>query len=240
METSTLLRQLGEVRAPFELGAYFVAEPLLRQLKAGDGHPVLVLPGFTASDRSTEPLRRTIRSLGYWTYGWQLGANLGPSEYVVSGLKARLEHIWTIHRRPISLVGWSLGGIYARQLARLRPVVVRQVITLGSPFRVDGDALANALPVPSTAIYSRTDGIVRWQTCIDRVSERHENIEVHGSHTGLGFNPAVIYAVADRLALPIGQWNPFRAPITMRMMYPTPSTGGARQGAPAQGGGIRG
>ena len=148
------------------------------------------------------------------------------------------------------MIGWSLGGIYARMLARLAPTQVRQVITLGSPFRmVEGDrsnadrlwkALEHRFPpsrmeslivdedrkpplgVPSTAIYSRTDGVVKWYTCIERAGDLRENIEVRGSHSGLGWNPAVLVAISDRLAQPEGTWRPFRPPFASAHLYPKP------------------
>jgi pimeloyl-ACP methyl ester carboxylesterase len=245
------LRRLGESRAVFELYAFMAASPMLRLAGRGDRHPVLVLPGFTASDRSTEPLRWVLRSQGYWTHGWRLGTNLGPTERVVDGLYRRLEQLHRRHGQRISLVGWSLGGIYARELARRYPDEVRQVITLGSPFRmtlrdrsaaspivdrlsdrfnaeVMGFALAEPdkppLPVPSTAVYTRDDGVVRWHTCIDTESERSENIRVRGSHSGLGWNPAAVYAVSDRLAQPAERWRRFRAPLALRHLYPPSSS----------------
>lgn len=250
-----------ESRVAFEFGAFAAAAPWLRVVGRGDQHPVLVLPGFTAGDDSTIPLRWVLRSQGYWTHGWGLGRNLGPTDFVIDGLHRRLLQIHERNERRISIVGWSLGGIYARELARAHPDAVRQVITLGSPFRMmrsdrstvsvlvdelsdrfreDVLHLAFAedekppLPVPSTAIYTRTDGVVRWHTCIDAESPEHENIEVRGSHSGLGFNPAVIFAISDRLAQPEGDWRRFSAPLAMRHLYPRPaswSTAIAREAA---------
>lgn len=238
---------LLESRAAFELGAFFAASPMLRMLGRGDSHPVLVLPGFTGNDRSTMPLRWWLRSQGYWSHGWQLGANIGPSERIVHGMRDRLDQLTSRHDRKVTLVGWSLGGIYARLLAREAPEQVRQVITLGSPFRMqDGDASAvndlweqlqhlhsdefklltrneqdrGPVPVPTTAIYTRTDGVVRWNMCIEAKTETSESIEVYGSHSGLGHNPTVIVAVADRLAQPEDDWKPFKTPKTLAGMYP--------------------
>lgn len=128
-----------EGRALGELGALQLAAPLLRRLPKGDGHPVLVLPGFTAGDPSTAPIRSILRRLGYRTYGWHLGRNLGPTPEVIDGLFERLSAAFERDGRPVSLIGWSLGGIYARELARASSDRVRQVITLGSPFRMDSD-----------------------------------------------------------------------------------------------------
>ena len=247
---SALLR-LAEGRAFFEFGAFAAAAPWLRIIGRGDRHPVLVLPGFTASDRSTVALRSTLTSQGYWTHGWRLGQNVGPTDRVLHGIRDRLHQLHTRHGRRVSVIGWSLGGIYARELARINPDAVRQVITLGSPFRMtlndrsaatalfdkmrdaygfhlESLAVSEAdrppLPVPSTAIYTRTDGIVRWHTCIDAVTDRHENIEVRGSHSGLGWNTAAVLAISDRLAQPEGTWKPFRPPRPLALWYPTPAS----------------
>jgi pimeloyl-ACP methyl ester carboxylesterase len=241
---------LLESRAIFELGATVAASPLLRVIGRGDRHPVLILPGFLAGDPSTAPLRSVLRSQGYWAHGWQLGRNLGPTPDVIDGLFERLQSLHARHGRPVSLVGWSLGGIYARRLARRCPEMVRQVITLGSPFRIAESGGRSAVSglyerlrpthavgleqvvagdsevppeIPVTAIYTRTDGIVRWWQCIESVGERRENIEVRGSHSGLGFNPAVIYAVSDRLAQPVDRWRPFRRPPGSRSLFPDPA-----------------
>lgn len=243
------LLQALESRAMFELGAFMAAAPWLRLAGRGDRHPVLVLPGFTAGDWSTEPLRTILVANGYWTHGWRLGANLGPTPRVLEGIRDRLHQLYDQHDRKVSLVGWSLGGIYARELAREHPEEVRQVITLGSPFRMlrsdrsaaswlferVSDRFANdvlrmtthehekpPLPVPSTAIYSRTDGVVRWHTCIDTEDDTHQNVEVHGSHSGLGWNPAAVTVVLDRLAQPEGHWQRFTPPLALRGLFPRP------------------
>jgi len=235
-------------RAVGELGAMAAALPLLRRAPKGDGHPVLVLPGFTADDRSTRPLRWFLRDRGYAVHGWRLGRNLGPTDRVIDGLGERMRRLSEGHGgRTISLVGWSLGGIYAREIARTAPDAVRVVITLGSPFRLAGergpgggertttaantgplyDALRpihsdrasgpglpeaerEAVPVPVTNIYTRSDGVAPWRSCVDERGGGRENIEVLGSHSGLGHNPAVLLIVADRLAPAEGSWQPFR------------------------------
>ena len=243
------LLRLLESRAVFELGAVAAASPWLRLIGRGDNHPVLILPGFLADDPSTAPLRSILRSQGYWVHGWNLGRNLGPTAQVVDGLIERLHDLHDHHDRPVSLVGWSLGGIYARRLARKYPELVRQVITLGSPFRITSgqrsavsglfDRLSDRhvpmvddvlpgfdsgpLEVPATAIYTRTDGVVRWWQCIESVGPERENIEVRGSHSGLGFNPAVVYAISDRLAQRPGEWRPFRPPPGASHFFPHPA-----------------
>jgi pimeloyl-ACP methyl ester carboxylesterase len=241
-----LLGVVEQQRAMAELAGYVVSLPVLRRMPRGDGHPVLVLPGFLASDRSTVALRSALRSCGHAVHEWGLGRNLGPRAGVSEGLVDRLDGLHRAAGRPVSLVGWSLGGMYARILARRRPEAVRQVITLGSPFRMrPGDrtgstsaldaldpqlrAARNAearglpLPVPSTAIYSRTDGVVRWQLCVESRHRRAENIEVVGSHCGLGHNPAAVLAVGDRLAQAEGSWRPFSPPRHLARLYPAPA-----------------
>ena len=236
---------LLEARAVFELGAFFALAPLLRLAPAGDGHPVLVLPGLGASDASTRPLRAFLRDRGYRAHGWQLGRNAGPRPGVEAALQRRLAELHQRHGRRVSIIGWSLGGIFAREAARRAPQQVRGVITLGSPFageprasnawrvyealsgRAAGDhpqreAMKQPPPVPSTAIFSRSDGIVAWQGCLERASPTTENIEVEGSHSGLGHHPAALYAIADRLAQPEGAWRPFDRSGPRSIVYPDP------------------
>lgn len=243
---SLMLGALEQQRALAELVGFGVSLPLFRLMPAGDGHPVLVLPGFMADDWSTAALRSVLRSRGYRVHRWGLGRNLGPRADIVDGLVGRFDAIHRDSERPISLVGWSLGGIYARALARMRPEAVRRVITLGSPFRIGPRDRSNAsrlfgwlnpgpgrrhplaleeqpLPVPSTAIYTRTDGVARWHLCIEAEHPLAENIEVRGSHCGLGHNPAVILAIGDRLAQPAGSFRPFRPPRITAALYPPPT-----------------
>jgi len=189
------------------------------------------LPGLLASDRSMAILRRFLRELGYSVHPWNLGRNLGPSAELRLGMMRRLEEVHGKVGRPVSLIGWSLGGIYARELARHRPRLVRQVITLASPFaagmRMDSrymdEALAERLrtppPVPATAIYTRYDGVVPWQTCREDAHPHTENIEVPATHIGIGVNPLAFYAIADRLAQPEGQWKPFEKSGVKALLY---------------------
>ncbi len=243
------LQALEAVSLPIEAAAFWAARPLLRTLGRGDQHPVLLLPGFGADDRSTVPLRWTLRGQGYWAHAWGLGRNIGPTARAVDGMRRRLDDLHAQHGRRVTLIGQSLGGIYARALARQSPDAVRQVITLGSPYRmVDGDRSGadrawrqvahlhdGDLPdrdlreedrppllVPATSIYSRADGIAPWHTCIGVVGDRCENIEVRGSHIGMGVNPAVVAAILDRLAQPEDDWRPFAAPPALRAWYPRP------------------
>jgi pimeloyl-ACP methyl ester carboxylesterase len=225
---------LAEVRGIFEFNTSVLLSPLLMRAPRGDGHPVLALPGFLASDLSMAPMRRYLRELGYDTYAWKLGRNTGGLSRMRAAMRDRLAEIHENCGRKVSIVGWSLGGVYARDLALQAPDMVRCVVTLGSPFANDvratnatrlyealsgetvgedselREAIAGDLPVPATSIYSRTDGVVNWRTCLLRSSDTAENVEVHlASHTGLGVNAAALWAVADRLAQPEGQFRQF-------------------------------
>ena len=235
-------------RAVADFGLYLASRPLQQRLPRGDGHPVLVLPGLLADDHSTRALRAVLRRLGYDVHGWGLGRNIGPTALCVNGIRDKLERLTDEHQQPVSVIGWSLGGIFARDLARRSPESVRQVVTLGSPFRlarysqtrasrmfdrfshlhVEHRTLplepAGPLPVPATSIYSHFDGIVHWQTCLDTPGERCENIAVMASHLGLGHHPASIWAITDRLAQPAGSWKPFKAPLFLRPAFPRPAT----------------
>jgi len=234
-----------ELGAGFEVAAGLAARRWLAFAPRGDGHAVLVLPGLTAGDRSTQALRDFLAGRGYRASGWGLGRNFGPRPGVEAALFATLERLRDESGRAVSVVGWSLGGVYARVLAAKRPEAVRSVITLGSPIshphatsarrlyeftsgrRVDDsrdERVFEATPsVPTTSIYSRTDGIVAWQCSVEQEGPQSENVEVRGSHLGLGFNPAVHYAIADRLAQPEGGWRRFHRSGWRSVVYPDPA-----------------
>jgi pimeloyl-ACP methyl ester carboxylesterase len=241
------LLMLAEGRALCEAAATLAIWPLLQLAPRGDGHPVLVLPGLVASDASTGLLRRYLKDRNYEVHGWGLGRNLGPRAGVEDAMIARIETLYDQSGgRKVSLVGWSLGGVYARLLANRMPERVRSVITLGSPFTgsprasnawrvyegVSGQSAEDpprmnhvrpTPPMPATSIFSRTDGIVAWQCSVDEIGPTSENIEVMGSHVGLGAHPAVLYAVADRLAQPEGAWKPFKREMLGPLVYPDPA-----------------
>ncbi|PTT77117.1 alpha/beta hydrolase [Pelomonas sp. HMWF004] len=234
-----------EGRAPWEYAALLAATPWMRKLPHGDGHPVLVFPGLGANDLTTAPLRAMLDSLGYATQPWGQGFNFGPRAGVLEQAKADLQALYRRQHRKVSLIGWSLGGIYARELAKECPELVRGVVTLGTPFTghpratnawrffemVSGHTandpelmaqIRQAPPVPTTSIYSRTDGVVAWRCSVNEPGPLVENIEVHASHIGLGFNPMALYALADRLAQPDGAWQPFEPKGARRWFYRTP------------------
>jgi pimeloyl-ACP methyl ester carboxylesterase len=210
----------------------------------GDGHPVMVLPGFLGDDGYNAAMRRFLGGLDYAVHGWGMGRNLGPRGGVLEGLQARLEDLCQRYGAPVSLVGHSLGGIFARELAREYPEKVRQVISLGSPFGrgrmsasvparlftalnpsaelpIDQDVIHVAPPVPTTAIYSRGDGIVNWQTTLQHEGHaRSQNIRVRGSHCGMTLNPTIWFLVAERLAVAPEDWRPFERNRWRHLFYP--------------------
>jgi pimeloyl-ACP methyl ester carboxylesterase len=209
---------LREARAGPEFASFTMAAgPLLALSPRGDGHGVLVLPGLGAGDASTAPLRWFIGRLGYRSYGWGLGTNRGFGRHVTDGLDTLLEA--SHEHGPVSLVGWSLGGVHAIELARRRPDAVRSVITLGSPL----PGRRHPPPgIPITSVYSRGDAIVHWRASLLPRGTLRENVEVRGSHLGLGHNPAVAVVVADRLAQQRETWQPFQPPRWSRPWLPTP------------------
>jgi len=241
------LLQLLELRAAWELAAGVAALPWLRLAPRGDGHPVLVLPGLVASDGSTRILRDFLTRRGYDVHGWGLGRNYGPRPGVEEAMLATIDKLHAQSGRKLSLIGQSLGGAYARWLAAKRPDAVRSVITLGSPVTghprssnawrvyeftsgkssVDPQRwqqVTGAPQVPTTSIYSRSDGVVAWQSSIESSELPHtENVEVVSSHIGMAVHPAVLFAVADRLAQPEGQWQPFERRGWRAAVFPKPA-----------------
>ncbi len=212
------------MRALASAGAFAAGLPLLQLAPRGEPHPVLVLPGLMATDLSTQVLRSWLRRLGYPVVGWALGRNRGPTREIVDALPRLLDRLAAEHGTSVSIIGQSLGGIYARTLAGRAPRQVRQVISLGSPIgpRNVGDSPAAPLAVPSTAVYSRWDGVVDWRACRQEPGPRSENVAVHAAHLGMGHDPAVLWVIADRLAQPRHDWHPFRPPsrLGLGVLFP--------------------
>lgn len=236
----------AEGRAMFELAAFYASMPMLSGLPRGDGHSVLVLPGFMATNTSTAPMRRLLGGLGYDAHGWESGRNLKVNEAMLRSLDAQLTRLYEQTERKVSIIGWSLGGVLAREIAKLHPEKVRLVVSLGSPLSNDRsyssashlfellngrepdliqpgkfDALHEAPPVPTTSILTKTDGIVHWHASVQEEGEHpSENIVVYASHCGLGVNPSVMIALADRLSQAEGEWEPFTPTLAQSWMYP--------------------
>lgn len=198
-----------------------------KKIRKGDGHPVLVIPGLLSNDLTTKPLRTLLEKLGYAVYGWELGINLANLDDIVA-LDQSLKRIHKEHQRPVTIIGWSLGGLYTRKIARDNPALVRQIITLGSPFRsleVPGAAMttlkilyrSNEIPIPpehkswvekikeplnvkTTCLYSKRDGIVPWTLCLESIEDDlHQNIEIKSSHTGMVSNLYAIKIIVEKL-----------------------------------------
>lgn len=225
-------------RALFELVCLLPGHLLLKRAPRGDGHPVITLPGYRSDDSAMLAMRRYLGRWGYAPYPWGLGANLGIGYQRIDYEKRMLEKLENVvekHGEPASLIGWSQGGVIAREVTKQRPDLVRQVIVLGSPladapeattlFRVfrktSAEEITNELmsmmrevasPLPDVrcvCIYSNSDGIVSADIAQDLVSPNVENIRVTSSHLGMVVNPMVLYIIADRLSQPEDDWRPF-------------------------------
>ena len=233
---SKLLLILEAIRSIFEYGqSVLLSIPLQYMSPKGDGHPVIVLPGLGAADQSTYFIRNFLSGIGYSVYPWGMGRNLGPRDgldTLIANIAGRIEEISKEHGgAKVSIIGWSLGGIYAREVAKLVPDLVRQVITLGTPFKGTAggtnatllyemlskdkshldpnivDLIAQKPSVPFTSIYSKTDGVVAWKCSIEEESHVSENVEIPGaSHLGLGHNPISMHIIADRLSQTDNNW----------------------------------
>lgn len=222
------------VRALFDFCA---SKFVTRAVPVGDGHPVVVFPGLGGAPFTTSHLRRFLTDCGFTAHCWGRGVNTGPDgdfDAWLGELEADVRSRHAEGGQKVSLVGWSLGGIYARELAKRCPGSVRQVITLGTPFASmrgathaetvykllnrGSDQLTPELearlrecpPVPTTSVYSKSDGVVCWRGCIEKRSARSESVEVSASHLGMVTHPDVLRVIADRLAQPEGQWRPLR------------------------------
>lgn len=220
----TSILKYFEIRAILEAASLLPAAPLLASQARGDGRQVMLLPGLFTDDRATFPLRRFLQYLGYEAMPWGLGRNLGQPEKDVARV---IDRITALQRgnEPITLIGWSLGGVIARGVALLHPNSVREVITLGTPveggpkYTAAGDRFAarqgidlddferhvhainqRGVTCPLTIIYSRSDGIVGWRAAIDRYNTHAYHERVPGSHLGLGVNPLVWRLIAKTLS----------------------------------------
>jgi esterase/lipase len=234
---------LLETRVFMEMALLPASVPLLLEAPRGDGHPVLLVPGFMAGERSLVALKHFLHSKGYDVHTWGLGRNVGFRVKHANALPQKIRYLHHTTGRKVSLVGWSLGGVFSFYSAESTQECVRSIITLGSPVSVDvtGNQSPPALKamyrlvshrlgasahlmqprakamrehrrlaVPTSCLYSLTDGVVPPQEAtIDGDPALHENIRVPGSHIGLGFNGIVLAVVANRLAEPEGDWKPF-------------------------------
>ena len=225
-------------RALFELASLIPSHPLLTRAPRGDGHPVITIPGYRSDDTAMLAMRRYLARWGYEPHPWGLGTNLGVGYQRVDyeqRVLSNLERIVDKSKQPATLIGWSQGGVIAREVAKVRPDLLRQVITLGSPiadapeattlFRIfkrtsaeeiSSEMMSHMREVASPlatvrciCIYSNSDGIVSPDIAQDVVSQNVENIRVNSSHLGMAVNPVVLFIIADRLAQPEEDWQPF-------------------------------
>lgn len=210
---------------PWRAAYEFVQHKIARKapMPSGDGHPVIIFPGLATDGVAVAPLRDHCAALGYSAMDWGRGFNTGPQGDIDTWLAELADHVSGLlagHSQRATLIGWSLGGIYARELGKLLAPRLRQVITIGTPFNATGDhtnvgwlyrllsgapaeldpLLAGRLrtppPVPTTSIYSRADGVVAWQSCCHPApGDQVRDIEVRGSHIGMGWNPRVLRVV---------------------------------------------
>ena len=236
---SKFLLSVEFFRAMYEYGLGCLLSPPLKYISPkGDGHPVIIIPGLGTNDSSTYFARNFLNGIGYDARPWGLGRNLGPKggmDLMLIQLNKLVSSVSeSAGGKQVSIIGWSLGGIYAREVAKVNPSIVRQVITLGTPFKgctgTNADFLYELLskdnshkdpdiskkiaeppPVPFTSIYSKTDGVVHWHSSIEDIDDQIENIEIPGvCHLGLGHNPISMYVIANRLTQTKETWSPYK------------------------------
>ena len=239
----SVLSSLLEARIFMEMALLPASLPLLMAAPQGDGHPVILVPGFMAGESTLAALKLFLQNKGYDVHNWGLGRNVGFRGKHANALPQKIRYLHHTTGRKVSLVGWSLGGVFSFYGAETTQDCVRSIITLGSPVSVDmmGNQSPPALkalyrlvshrlgasahlmqprakamrehrrlPIPTSCLYSLSDGVVPPQEAtIDGDPALHENIQVPGSHVGLGFNGIVMAIVADRLAQAEGDWKPF-------------------------------
>jgi len=210
------------------------------KLYGGQGQPVMVLPVYGGGPSSTARMRAILDEAGFNSYDWGLGYDKGPQGLGLGHCLRRLEEqvidAFEIERRPVTLVGWGLSGIYAREIAKRTTPLVRQVITLSTPFNLTAPgqqpcSMLRALqgrkgrldpavalrlrqrpPVPCTSIYSTIDKAVPWEMCLETESLMSENVQVMAAHhSQLAEHPKVLEIISQRLAQPEEGWRPYDA-----------------------------
>lgn len=222
----TLLNTVKEVSAPLDWLNTLTQLPRLLKLPKGDNRPILLIPGYLADEFSMWPLQRFLNKMQYSAQHWDLGRNLGDVDVDIERLIDKTKQCYVQHNnQPVTLIGWSLGGVLAREAARLSATQVKEVITLGTPitggpkYTAVGNAYARRKKLnldtfeqhvlernsigfdqPVTSIYSKTDGIVGWQASLDVYNNHARNIEVNGTHIGLGINPKVWEIIIQTLS----------------------------------------
>jgi Alpha/beta hydrolase family len=232
---SIILLGTEPLRAAIEFVSHKMNRPEVTSI--GDGHPVVIFPGLGTDGSAVAPLRAHCEALGYTAFDWGQGFNTGPRGDVDQWLSELASNV-SLSLQPFeqraTLIGWSLGGLYAREVGKILKDQVQQVITIATPFNATSDVtnvgwlyrllggnsatfepalskrLKEAPSVPTTSIYSRSDGVVAWETCIhDKTSKHVQDIEIESSHIGMGWNNATLQIIADRLAQKRGAWRPY-------------------------------
>jgi pimeloyl-ACP methyl ester carboxylesterase len=215
------LTELSRAIVDYFRGFFFLQNTA--KTNEGNGQTVLVIPGLMSTDIYTSPLRKLLTKIGYKAVGWELGRNYGRLEYLPK-LQERAKILSNNGKNKIVVIGWSMGGILARELAKLSPEYFTNTITVGSPFAninapnhakwvydilnkgvvIDPDfekQIPNPPPMPTLAIYSKTDGMVPWEACMDIVpNELHKNQEIVSSHFGMGGSLQVMRVIRTYLA----------------------------------------
>ena len=222
------LATLFELRAPLDWATLLVYMPQLLRAPRGDGRPVMLLPGYATDEKSMRPLGRYLRYLGYDVHDWGQGRNRGKVDTYTRAIGERTKDLHDrLDGTPVTLIGWSLGGVIARETARLFAPYVREVITLGTPIlggpkyttvakrfarsdNIDLDEFekevharnSEGISQPITSIYSRLDGVVGWRASVDSYNAHARNIEVYSSHFGIGAHGRVWQLIAEILGEP--------------------------------------
>lgn len=211
-----------ELSGALEWVRLIASAPRLMTAPAGNGGPVMLVPGFMTHELVMAPLCAYLSSLGHDARGWGRGTNTGVVERDVVETLPVLRQRAELAGRPVALVGWSLGGVISRELAREAPELVDCVITYGTPVvggpsytvvadhygpevcaRVAREAAdrerSRPLRVPVTAVFTRFDGVVSWPACLDHTNPCVEHVEVRSTHVGMGLDPDVWWTVARAL-----------------------------------------
>lgn len=243
-------RLVSESTALAEIASVFALQGRLRNMvAAGEGRPVLLVPGFTATDRLMGRLKRFLNDIGYDAHGWGQGRNMGVRQDLLDGFNQRVARLADNTGQKVSIIGWSGGGMYARASASAQPALVRQVITMGTPFKLTEDKLEYlpegiyrlherlspgdspevqdidplqwfaSPPVPSTSLYSERDALSPWPFCLDASDTQSENLHVPGSHAAMPYNPLMYYVIADRLSQREDNWQPFELRGPRRLLF---------------------
>ena len=221
-ERPSLQHLIGNTSMPFDLARSRAQAASLAATIKGDGRQLLLLPGLLASEHRMEPMRAILESAGFRAHGWGMGRNFGPRADTLEQIDRRVDQIRRNSGDPVTLIGWSLGGLFAREYAKFARAKVGGVVTMGTPFSGDPRAnhawriyqLVSGFPVdrppftcrreekpsvPTAALWSRRDGVIMPECARGRAGERDHAIEVDCTHMGFAVAPEGILAVGRAL-----------------------------------------